>query len=78
MIDLTTAYDDQDVPHAEPVMLKRQFINTTVGRVIFNDHLPKEMPFINGLIKKKGVQQLVLLLLPALRPRSAPCRCSTS
>jgi DNA-directed RNA polymerase subunit beta' len=58
MIDLAAAYDDQDVPHAESVMLKRQFINTTVGRVIFNDHLPKDMPFINGLIKKKGVQQL--------------------
>ena len=41
------------------MQLKRQFINTTVGRVIFNDHLPDEMPFINGLIKKKGVQQLV-------------------
>ena len=58
VIDLAAAYDDQDVPHAAPVMMKRQFINTTVGRVIFNDHLPKEMPFINGLIKKKGVQQL--------------------
>jgi len=58
-IDLTTAYDDQDVPHTEPITLKRQFLNTTVGRVIFNDHLPKEMPFINGLLKKKGVQQLV-------------------
>ncbi|HXC32256.1 MAG TPA: DNA-directed RNA polymerase subunit beta' [Verrucomicrobiae bacterium] len=58
MIDLAAAYDDQDVPHAESVTLKRQFINTTVGRAIFNDHLPEEMPFINGLIKKKGVQQL--------------------
>ncbi len=58
-IDLTVAYDDQDVPHAEPLMLNRQFINTTVGRVIFNDHLPAGMPFINGLLKKKGVQQLV-------------------
>jgi DNA-directed RNA polymerase subunit beta' len=58
MIDLAAAYDDQDVPHAESVRLKRQFINTTVGRAIFNDHLPEEMPFINGLIKKKGVQQL--------------------
>src|SRR5574337_125630 len=59
VIDLTTAYDDQDVPHTEPVTLKRQFLNTTVGRAIFNDHLPKEMPFINGLLKKKGIQQLV-------------------
>ena len=58
-IDLTTAYDDQDVLHTEPIRLNRHFINTTVGRVIFNDHLPKEMPFVNGLLKKKGVQQLV-------------------
>ncbi len=58
-IDLTTAYDDQDVAHTEPITLKRQFINTTVGRVIFNDHLPAEMPFVNGLLKKKGVQALV-------------------
>jgi DNA-directed RNA polymerase subunit beta' len=57
-IELSAGYDDQDVPHAVPVILKRQFINTTVGRVIFNDHLPSEMPFINGLLKKKGVQQL--------------------
>src|SRR5207244_4239949 len=42
-----------------PIRLNRHFINTTVGRVIFNDHLPKEMPFVNGLLKKKGVQQLV-------------------
>ena len=59
LIDLTIAYDDQDVPHTEPVQMKRQFIKTTVGRVIFNDSLPKEMPFVNGLLKKKGVQQLV-------------------
>ncbi len=59
LIDLATAYDDQDVTHTEPVPMKRQFINTTVGRVIFNDHLPEEMPYINGLLKKKGIQQLV-------------------
>jgi DNA-directed RNA polymerase subunit beta' len=59
VIDLTTAYDDQDVPHAEPIQLERQFISTTVGRAIFNDHLPEEMPYINGLLKKRGIQQLV-------------------
>ena len=59
VIDLTTAYDDQDVPHTEPVQLHRQFIKTTVGRAIFNDHLPQDMPFVNGLLKKKGIQQLV-------------------
>src|SRR2546426_4135567 len=54
VMDLTTAYDDQDVTHTEAVKLERQFIQTTVGRVIFNSHLPKHMPFINGLLKKKG------------------------
>ncbi|MGH9863726.1 MAG: DNA-directed RNA polymerase subunit beta' [Candidatus Acidiferrales bacterium] len=59
VIDLTLAYDDQDVLHTEPIRVKNQFIKTAVGRVILNDHLPKGMPFINGLLKKKGAQQLV-------------------
>ena len=59
VIDLASAYDDQDVSHSEPVKLHKQFLHTTVGRVIFNDHLPSEMPFVNGLLKKKGVQALV-------------------
>jgi len=59
VIDLTTAYDDQDPLHTEPITVNNQFINTTVGRVIFNDHLPKGMPFINGLLRKKGLGALV-------------------
>jgi DNA-directed RNA polymerase subunit beta' len=59
VIDLLSAYDDQDVLHTDPVRLERQYINTTVGRAILNDHLPEEMPYINGLLKKKGVGQLV-------------------
>src|SRR6202011_2068658 len=59
VIDLTNAYDDQDVSHTEPVNLNKQFLQTTVGRVIFNDHLPTDMPFVNGLLKKKGIQALV-------------------
>ncbi len=59
VIDLTAAFDDQDVTHTESVKLDRQFVHTTVGRAIFNDHLPEEMPYVNGLLKKKGVQQLV-------------------
>ena len=59
VIDLTTAYDDQDVLHTEPITIKSQFINTTVGRVIFNDHLPKGMPYVNGLLRKKGLGALV-------------------
>ena len=66
VIDLTQAYDDQDVNHTEPAHVNREYLNTTVGRAILNDHLPKavpgvnlSMPYINGLLKKKGVGQLV-------------------
>src|SRR5687767_9980893 len=34
-------------------------MDTTVGRVILNDSLPDDMPYINGLLKKKGLSQLV-------------------
>ena len=59
VIDLTSAYDDQDVVHTETIHLERKFIKTTVGRAILNDHLPSGMPYINGLLKKKGVGALV-------------------
>src|SRR3990170_4764182 len=57
--DLTAARDDQDVLHTEVQEVNNKIINTTVGRVILNQQLPPEMPFINGLLKKKGLQQLV-------------------
>ena len=59
VLDLASGPDDQDVSHTPSMNLNRQFLQTTVGRAIFNDHLPAEMPFINGLLKKKGVQQVV-------------------
>jgi DNA-directed RNA polymerase subunit beta' len=57
--DLTAARDDQDVLHTEVQNVQNKIINTTVGRVILNQQVPKEMPFVNGLLKKKGLQQLV-------------------
>ncbi len=59
VIDLTKAFDDQNILHTEPIQFDRQYMDTTVGRVILNDVLPEEMPFINGLLKKKGLTQLV-------------------
>src|SRR5216110_19912 len=59
VIDLVSAYDDQEVIHTEPINSERSFLNTTVGRAILNDHLPDGMPYINGLLKKKGIGQLV-------------------
>ncbi len=59
LIDLETERDSQDVIKATPKEIKNRTINTTVGRVIFNDQLPKEMPYINGILKKKGLGNLV-------------------
>jgi DNA-directed RNA polymerase subunit beta' len=58
-INLDTQLDKQDVVHAELEELDRELIDTTVGRVIFNMHLPKEIPYVNGLLKKRGLQDLV-------------------
>jgi DNA-directed RNA polymerase subunit beta' len=59
VLDMTVAYDDQDITHTEAVEFNKQFINTTVGRAILNDALPEGVPFVNGLLKKKGIGQLV-------------------
>ena len=58
-MDLTVVRDDQDVLHTAVETLERQIVNTTVGRVVFNNALPDNVPFVNGLLKKKGLQQLV-------------------
>jgi DNA-directed RNA polymerase subunit beta' len=59
LIDMTTAYDEQAIVHAEIIDAKNHMLNTTVGRVILYDNMPKGMPFMNGLLKKKGLGQLV-------------------
>jgi DNA-directed RNA polymerase subunit beta' len=59
VIDLTKAFDNQNIMYTEPIEFNKQYMDTTVGRVILNDVLPREMPFINGLLKKKGLGQLV-------------------
>ena len=57
--DMAANRDDQDVIHADVQMVENKIINTTVGRVILNSALPKNIPFVNGMLKKKGLQQLV-------------------
>src|SRR5690606_34272936 len=59
LLDLAAARDDQDVLRADVQEVKGKIISTTVGRVIFNDALPQGIPFVNGLLKKKGLQMLV-------------------
>src|SRR6476619_7339576 len=59
LLDMTVARDDQAVLQTEVQTVTKKVINTTVGRVIFNAALPSIMPFVNGLLKKKGLQQVV-------------------
>ncbi len=59
LIDMSTVRDDQDILHTEVRSVVSEQINTTVGRVIFNDHLPEGLPFINGHLKKRAIGGLV-------------------
>ena len=59
LLDLTVSRDDQDVIHSEVQQVDKKIISTTVGRVLFNNALPAEFPFVNGLLKKKGLGLLV-------------------
>jgi DNA-directed RNA polymerase subunit beta' len=59
LIDLTQEHDTQDVMRAAVQENVRRVINTTAGRVIFNDSIPPGLPFVNGTLKKKGLQALV-------------------
>ena len=75
VIDLVQAFDNQNIMHTEPIEFIKQYMETTVGRVILNDILPEDMPFINGLLKKKGLGAAGAVLLPEVRPARSPCRC---
>jgi DNA-directed RNA polymerase subunit beta' len=59
LLDMTVEADQQDILHAEPQWVQSFHLETTVGRVIFNSALPPELPFVNGQLKKGGLQNLV-------------------
>jgi len=39
--------------------LVRKVIETTVGRVMFNQHVPKEVGYINALLTKKNLREII-------------------
>ena len=39
--------------------LKKKIIDTTVGRVLFNQHVPEEVGFINALLTKKNLREII-------------------
>jgi DNA-directed RNA polymerase subunit beta' len=59
LIDLVAQGGSQDMLHADMIEVDNMLLETTVGRVLFNMQLPADMPFINGQLKKKGLQNLV-------------------
>ncbi len=40
-------------------VLKKKLIETTVGRVLFNQHVPKEVGFMNALLTKKSLREII-------------------
>jgi DNA-directed RNA polymerase subunit beta' len=61
LIDLSTLppKEQDNVVRAPEQAVERYRLRTTVGRVLFNDALPAGLPYVNGLLKKKGLQSLV-------------------
>jgi len=59
--EVIIAYNDNRIDLHAPIVVRinENMLNTTVGRVIFNDVLPKDMPFINELLTKKATEALI-------------------
>jgi len=60
LIDLTTEHSNQDIMRATVREAVDKVIDTTVGRAILNERLTRDgLPYVNGVLKKKGLQSLV-------------------
>jgi len=60
--ELLETHDSQDLLRVKVANIEGRRIETTVGRVLLNDRLPRDLPFVNGVLKKKGIQSLVRLV----------------
>jgi DNA-directed RNA polymerase subunit beta' len=58
-MNLSTYYDDQAIMTCPVSEMKNVLIETTPGRIIFNNILPEAIPYINGMLRKKGLESLV-------------------
>ncbi|NLP12732.1 DNA-directed RNA polymerase subunit beta', partial [bacterium] len=59
--EVLIAYHDGRIALHAPIRLRfnGQMIETTVGRVVFNEIVPKEIRFVNELLTKKAIEELV-------------------
>jgi len=58
-MNIAIYYDNQAVMICPVADIEAKVIETTPGRIIFNSILPEGIPFINGMLKKKGLESLV-------------------
>jgi DNA-directed RNA polymerase subunit beta' len=59
--EVRIAYDNEDVDLQARIRLRwnGEFLDTTVGRTLFNEVVPEPLRFVNGELKKKEVTALV-------------------
>jgi DNA-directed RNA polymerase subunit beta' len=58
----TYTLDNQDIANCPIAEIKKgdnRLLVTTPGRVLFNEFLPEGVPYVNGLLKRKGIQNLI-------------------
>ena len=55
------------------VQIVKKLIETTVGRVLFNQHVPKEVGYVNALLTKKSLREIIGDIIEIDR-RSKDCK----
>jgi DNA-directed RNA polymerase subunit beta' len=61
LTDVLHRYEAGDIGIHDRVRVYHQgeILETTVGRVVFNSHLPSSLPFMNQTFSKKLIQELL-------------------
>lgn len=59
--DALLAYSMSKAKLREPIRVKinNELVETTIGRLMFNEHLPEALGFINEAIKASGIKKLI-------------------
>jgi DNA-directed RNA polymerase subunit beta' len=67
------AYDTDviDLRAEIKVRIEKGFIETSVGRILFNRTLPPELPFINEEINGKRLEKIVSLIVEKIGPKNS-------
>ena len=61
MIDVLRAVDQKQIRYRSRInyLMGEEFVQTTAGRLIFNEILPKGYPFVNNVITDKGLSAII-------------------